>query len=148
MILLPPSPHQITSALQNSMRASRFDPYPGLQSDLCTLEGNLQRHSTCHLSSALSFDGFNSHFGLLTCGGLVLATQMALKKKKVFLKGKESQRIPQCLVPKPYMAAWVGGGCGMLSAAASMERAVVPLESTFGGSRDKDAGFGLDPAVY
>lgn len=46
------------------------------------------------------------------------------------------------------MGAWVGGGCGMLSAAASMERAVVPPGSTFGGSGDKDAWFGLDPAVY
>lgn len=46
------------------------------------------------------------------------------------------------------MGAWVGGGCGMLSAAASVERALVPPGSTFGGSGDKDACFGLDPAVY
>lgn len=69
------------------------------------------------------------------------------KKKNLFLKGKESQGIPQCLVPEPYMGVLVGGGCGMLSAAVSMERAVVPPESTFGGSGDKDAWFGLNPAI-
>lgn len=46
------------------------------------------------------------------------------------------------------MGPWVGGGCGILSAAASMDRAVVPPGSTFDGSGDKDAWFGLDPAVY
>lgn len=44
----------------------------------------LRRGATCQLSSALSCDGFNSPFGLLTWGGLALATQTAFSQKEIY----------------------------------------------------------------
>jgi len=60
---------------------------------------------------------------------------------------EKAREFPQCLVPEPYSGAWLGGGGGMPSTAASVGSAVLPPWSSFGGCGAMDTWFGPDPTV-